>query len=1127
MKKAKLSFDKACHVHKEQTVELQKLLDGTLGRRETGAKAVLVGGTSGTGKTHMVETCIRNAIEKHGSQLPEQEKVCWFASAKFDQKGGAAPFGEALNIAYEITQQILACKGVGNDSEGNKSDTEEPSPANDLFDACCAALHSEFSSCPPRYQELLLEKVPAALPLFDKQAGPMDEESERSAKSTDFNADHISSTRLAFRSFLKAVSTVSPIVLSIDDIMWGDADTLEVFKLLLSSSNDADHSLNVLFCATYRTDAQESSEEEKNTIKSTFSTWQKELQETLQDKLKMLSVQNLAITDIKGFLEDTLPGLDHSNLAALLHERTDGNIFYVIQTLENLRDLDLLKYQCITGYAWTYSLEEIRTSTSICDNVGQLVCSRIEHLDPPIQEILKLSSCFGAVVEVKALEVVQQALRQEDGAATAHSNNVTALLERACQEMMLIRVSESTFKFSHDQIQAAAYGMISSNSNDDSKDTVKQLHWRIGQSLLHSKIIKGNQSLVFACAEQLKRAGLDNFIESKSEDRRAIAHLSLTAGKIAAGMSAFLMASGFFQLGIDALGGSTGFDQDYDLTMKLFSMYARTEQCGGSIARSKEAAETILLHAKNQDDRVAAYRVLLSCFLAANQIDELIDFGLSLCEKLGEKISKNPKPRQVQREVEKTRKKLLKTSNAQILSMQPIHDNNKELCMNVLFELAMPAYYVGNHTLHYAIVNKMNQITLSHGLSKWSPKSFALSGQHFTANYNDFKEGYRYAQLALILLGDYKEKKSGGSVVFHVAIIRACIEPATSSLDLLLSGYKSSMEVGNINFAFTNIFNYFWTYFYSGLPFQPLLDDIDKFSKQMLDYNRHYMFLMALPVWQCLLNLSGRAKDRGIMDGGEALEKESLVGGNPKGAGRQTMMSYWMQLSFYLGNMEKANELYDQVKGFDMGAFKATMFFNARIFFFALIETHNYRKTGKNKYRKTAKQYRDMLRKHVAGGAINLVHKVQLLEVEIKKRTAKNTDEVLRGYQAAIVSATRSGFLQDAALSNHLCAQYCRSKPELLHMQNMYLVAAHEKYTAWGATAVAESLAERYPAVFDPNLKPIGDDQPKFEGHRSSSRFSDLTQGLEDRDEQSSCSGMSSSFGFGMLDSDSDMDPAT
>ena len=98
------------------------------------------------------------------------------------------------------------------------------------------------------------------------------------------------------------------------------------------------------------------------------------------------------------------------------------------------------------------------------------------------------------------------------------------------------------------------------------------------------------------------------------------------------------------------------------------------------------------------------------------------------------------------------------------------------------------------------------------------------------------------------------------------------------------------------------------------------------------------------------------------------------------------------------------------------------------------------------------------------------------------------------------MSATRAGFLQDAGLSNYLLAQFCLSKPELRDEYRMYMVAAHQNYMSWGASAVAESLKERYPDAFNgpEYVERYSKRRSGFSGHRSSAKFSDLTKDLDD-----------------------------
>merc|ERR1711862_539452 len=116
-------------------------------------------------------------------------------------------------------------------------------------------------------------------------------------------------------------------------------------------------------------------------------------------------------------------------------------------------------------------------------------------------------------------------------------------------------------------------------------------------------------------------------------------------------------------------------------------------------------------------------------------------------------------------------------------------------------------------------------------------------------------------------------------------MLKACIEPSSKSLEMLLTGYKTCLKLGQIDHAFSNKFIYFWTFFYSGLPLKSLVENIERFSLELLNHKQTFLFLMLLPLWQCTLNLTGRSEDPANMEMGDALVKENLVGGNPRGLG--------------------------------------------------------------------------------------------------------------------------------------------------------------------------------------------------------------------------------------------------
>ena len=192
---------------------------------------------------------------------------------------------------------------------------------------------------------------------------------------------------------------------------------------------------------------------------------------------------------------------------------------------------------------------------------------------------------------------------------------------------------------------------------------------------------------------------------------------------------------------------------------------------------------------------------------------------------------------------------------------------------------------------------------------------------------------------------------------------------------------------------------------------------------------------------------------------------QSVESANQEDTGKELLQSYGMQLAFYMGNIELATEYYEAIKDVAQGVAKATIAYHTRVFFFALVCVENFRLKGKSRFKNEAKKYMDTLRELVEGGAINLVHKVQLLDAEYTSIAGKDQNEVIPKYEKAIVSASRAGFLQDAALGNFLCAQCCvRNEDEI--SAEPHAIKSFELYSTWGAVAVAQSVENRHPLLF-------------------------------------------------------------
>jgi hypothetical protein len=252
----------------------------------------------------------------------------------------------------------------------------------------------------------------------------------------------------------------------------------------------------------------------------------------------------------------------------------------------------------------------------------------------------------------------------------------------------------------------------------------------------------------------------------------------------------------------------------------------------------------------------------------------------------------------------------------------------------------------------------------------------------------------------------------------------------------------------------------------------------------MIDYKQQ-IAVYYLPLWQMLLNLSGRSKDPTNLEAGDAMEQKKLFKHSSKDhQWRETLDSYGMQLSIYFDEIEKATECYEMLKDVEMGLMKASVVHHVRLFCFALICIENFRTTKFRRFKSEAKKHMDALRDLVENGAINVAHKLQLVEAEFLSLSTK--DDVLPKYELAIKSASRAGFLHDGALYNYLCAKFCLRNDSLEDSAYNYLVQSCELYESWGAMAVASSIRSRHPDVFaEISISP----RKVTSGHRSRSHF--------------------------------------
>ncbi|CAB9515825.1 Protein tyrosine kinase [Seminavis robusta] len=928
--------------------------------------------------------------------------------------------------------------------------------------------------------------------------------------------------KLATRAFFKAITSVRPTVIVFDDIMWSDEASLYVLLSLLTDETQT----NLLFCATYRDKiAQPQDEAQLRQWKSTLAERlpPHRIHEIHLENLNLPQVTQL-LANSMGYdchnpqcpihynsnqdpdddeqeqstsNNNNTPDPSLELLARVFCKQTKGNPFFIAQLVDNLYATNAITWNDAC-HQWTWELDDISRRVRQSPQVVTVVSKRLERLPHDMLGILKLASCLGSRFTLASVQACQSIFEIDV---------LDESLELLCQQDFLVRLDDEQYKFFHDTIQLAAYSLIatttcSNNSSegeqpqqtttslqeeedkeeeeneskiDDAQssdsDDLKmiQLHWNIGRLLLEliqQQDETNDDWLFFACVDQLNLG--QQFAADSVQWCSKVAKLNLKAGKKAAALSAFQPSSVYLQEGIDVLGNHLAFDRQefYDLAIQLHSLFAKTEFCIGHIEESRALANLVVEHAKTAKEKESPYLTLISCYFASNGISEGVDFCLDRLESLGVKLPRKPSSLQASLEHQRLLLLLRGKSNPFWLSLPRMKDETKAVALRILCELVLHAHQIGRTALLCFITSHMIRISIDYGSSKFTAEAFACIGAHLSS-HGHIKEGARFGSLAeeLFQQSFFNRKQYKGRTYLWVATCTKWMEPLTHSLDLLTKGNEFCMAAGEMVYACQCQVMYSTHFFYSGLALDPLLQDVAKFCSLMLEYQHYTTFQILSPLWQCLLNLTGNSKDPKNMQAGLAIEKRKMVM-NKANTGQQFLNSYWMQVAYYLGDYEKASELAEELKSQSEGLTKAMVYYPARVFFFTLIAIHNFRVTRKRKYKVEAWKYLKTFKKLVMGGAVNVVHKLQLLKAEMSGlSTRKSVDKVIDRYALAISSARRAGYIQDAALANYLCFQFCHNRQEK-EIKGHYLQESLSLWKMWDAVAVANSLRRRHPEEF-------------------------------------------------------------
>eukprot|EP00957_Ditylum_brightwellii_P181885 13857200-Ditylum_brightwellii.AAC.1 len=117
--------------------------------------------------------------------------------------------------------------------------------------------------------------------------------------------------------------------------------------------------------------------------------------------------------------------------------------------------------------------------------------------------------------------------------------------------------------------------------------------------------------------------------------------LNLRAGEKAMSLSTVLISVSYLKAGIDVLPeGYWG--KHYDLSLRLYSLYAEAECCTGHFQEVGHAAGVVIKQAKSFENKLRAYATLIKALAAQNKLQDAMHIGFGVLTRLGVQCTPSP-----------------------------------------------------------------------------------------------------------------------------------------------------------------------------------------------------------------------------------------------------------------------------------------------------------------------------------------------------------------------------------------------------------------------------------------------------------------------------------------------------
>lgn len=832
------------------------------------------------------------------------------------------------------------------------------------------------------------------------------------------------------RAFLRAFASADqPLLLGLDDSHWMDPATGDLICDLLVSGEIR----HLAVVVSHRDDRCET----------------RALQQLVEAARNPdIGVEHLATPNldrecltqlVSASLGSLSSGID--SLVRVIHEKTDGNPFFVTELLQTAAADGVFILDGTEG-KWTWDLERLR-QYQVAANVAELVTQRLDRLTGIGQRVLAIAACAGQPFDAKEIALV----------ADLTSAEVATQLWQAAAEKLIVRMethdphrlSEAPrFTFVHPRVLDAAYSKLD-------VEVKERVHSRLGRIRLETWKSGHAGVALFDVLHHLNLAsGL-----TPSEAEQLIA-LNLEGTEVARRTAAFDIALGYAQIASD-LTRRHSERLSKDLVFRARFLHAEATYLTGEFAAAGALcdqcftlADTPLSRARIRSlkARIADHQADLAGAISEIRAG-LAELGVALPETqadidgaIGPGLAK-----MVAR---------LSTVEIEDLAHLPVTDNPETALVLELLMQVVPPSIQTYPPLFIVAELMMFDLELERGVTAVSCKNFVDCAILQSSILGNQDAAFRLGRVAFSLLERFKPTPLEAAVTFVYAAFvshwKAHYREADAAFEKLKRVGVELGDLPHVAYAYAH-------HTQRSISVGRTLSDCARELEEALHFltrGRHFGPIVGTKVAaRAVARLCADAGDEATVARDDAdatamvLDSRNAQWGYSYGQA-QTMVSFILR--------DRAAARYWQAftKPFSLAA--ASLFsvpdyhlFNALIDLWCLDEVQT-----PGSVLTDVDATLEKLEGWANASPANFRHKFELLRAERDRVRGEPLHTVLQGYERTVASAGRD-FPHLRALTHELEAELWLSRGDARRARPA-LEEAHRLYTVWGATAKTRQL---------------------------------------------------------------------